>query len=83
MRTASRVLIAAHFATAPGDPHLQPLLDAGFEDLFRRGISPEITLADFYKYRGVTGFVILQLIGLTAVLLWPKLATWLPSLAYR
>ena len=31
MRQASKVLIAAHFATAPGDPHLQPLLDAGFE----------------------------------------------------
>jgi phosphoglycerate dehydrogenase-like enzyme len=31
MRSASKVLIAAHFATAPGDPHLQPLLDAGFE----------------------------------------------------
>ncbi len=31
MHRASKVLIAAHFATAPGDPHLQPLLDAGFE----------------------------------------------------
>lgn len=31
MRRASKVLIAAHFATTPGDPHLQPLLDAGFE----------------------------------------------------
>ena len=31
MRKASKVLIAAHFASAPGDPHLQPLFDAGFE----------------------------------------------------
>jgi D-3-phosphoglycerate dehydrogenase / 2-oxoglutarate reductase len=31
MPRASKVLIAAHFATAPGDPQLQPLLDAGFE----------------------------------------------------
>lgn len=31
MRRASRILVAAHFATAPGDPRLHPLLDAGFE----------------------------------------------------
>lgn len=31
MRRASKVLIAAHFAAVPGDPLLQPLLDAGFD----------------------------------------------------
>lgn len=31
MRRASNVLIAARLAAAPGDPHLPPLLDAGFE----------------------------------------------------
>ena len=54
----------------------------GFAIFFVQGIAPpEIKLSDIYK--GVTAFVILQLVGLAAVLLWPKLVTWLPSLAYR
>jgi len=41
---------------------------------------PEVTTGDIY--RGIIPFVIFQLIGLTIVVLFPQLATWLPKLVY-
>ena len=53
----------------------------GFTIFFLQGVAPEgVVLLDIYK--GVVGFVILQLIGLALVFLWPQLVLWLPALAY-
>ena len=40
-------------------------------------VPPQITMADIY--RSVGPFVILQAICLAMVMLWPEIATWLPS----
>jgi tripartite ATP-independent transporter DctM subunit len=48
----------------------------GFALFYLRGVAPpEITTPDIY--RGVVPFVALQLIGLTLVIAYPPLATWL------
>jgi TRAP-type mannitol/chloroaromatic compound transport system permease large subunit len=53
----------------------------GFTIFFLQGVAPEgVVLLDIYK--GVVGFVILQLIGLVLVFLWPELVLWLPAMAY-
>jgi TRAP-type mannitol/chloroaromatic compound transport system permease large subunit len=53
----------------------------GFALFYLKGVCPpEIKMADIYK--GVAPFIILQLIGLTLVVLFPALVTWLPSVAY-
>ena len=53
----------------------------GFAIFYLKGVTPpEIRLLDIY--RGVIPFVILQLIGLLAVVVWPQLVIWLPALAY-
>ena len=53
----------------------------GFTIFFLQGVAPEgVVLLDIYK--GVIGFVILQIIGLLLVFLWPELVLWLPSVAY-
>ena len=46
-----------------------------------KGIAPkEITLT--HLYRGAIPFICLQLLALVVVILFPKLVTWLPSVAY-
>ncbi|MBW2149833.1 MAG: TRAP transporter large permease subunit [Deltaproteobacteria bacterium] len=53
----------------------------GFTIFFLQGVAPKgVVLLDIYK--GVIGFVILQLVGLLLVFLWPQLVIWLPALAY-
>ena len=53
----------------------------GFTIFFLQGVAPEgVVLLDIYK--GVFGFVILQIIGLLLVFIWPELVLWLPSVAY-
>jgi tripartite ATP-independent transporter DctM subunit len=53
----------------------------GFTIFFLQGVAPKgVVLLDIYK--GVVGFVILQIIGLVLVFLWPQLVLWLPALAY-
>jgi tripartite ATP-independent transporter DctM subunit len=53
----------------------------GYAIFYLKGICPpEVHLSDIYK--GVIPFIILQLIGLTIVILWPELITWLPAVAY-
>ncbi len=49
----------------------------GFALFYMKGAAPkDVRLADIYK--GVTPFVILQLAGLIALLIWPDIALWLP-----
>lgn len=53
----------------------------GFSLFYLKGVCPpEIKLTDIYK--GVIPFILLQLTGLGLVILFPALATWLPSVAY-
>jgi len=54
----------------------------GFTIFFLQGVVPkDVKLVDIYK--GIVPYVILQLIGVGAVLMWPALVTWLPSIAYK
>jgi tripartite ATP-independent transporter DctM subunit len=54
----------------------------GFALFYLKGVSPpEIELLDIYK--GVIPFIVLQLMGLLAVVFWPQLVIWLPYIAYR
>jgi tripartite ATP-independent transporter DctM subunit len=53
----------------------------GFALFYLKGVCPpEVKLTDIYK--GVTPFIILQLIGLLIVILFPALTTWLPATVY-
>jgi tripartite ATP-independent transporter DctM subunit len=53
----------------------------GFTIFFLQGVAPEgVVLLDIYK--GVIGFVILQIIGLLIIFMWPELVLWLPSVTY-
>ncbi len=50
----------------------------GFALFYMKGVAPpEVTIQDIYK--GIIPFVLLQLVGLTFVLIFPNLALWLPS----
>jgi tripartite ATP-independent transporter DctM subunit len=54
----------------------------GFALFYLKGVCPpEVRLADIY--RGVVPFILLQLIGLSLVVAFPNLVTWLPAVAYR
>lgn len=54
----------------------------GFALFYLRGVAPpELKTADLY--RGVIPFIGLQLLLLLVLALWPKLATWLPSILYQ
>ncbi|WP_339719353.1 TRAP transporter large permease subunit [uncultured Paraglaciecola sp.] len=51
----------------------------GFALFYLRGVAPpEVKTSDIY--RGVTPFIVIQLILLACLALWPNLVTWLPSL---
>ncbi len=53
----------------------------GFALFYLKGVAPKgVTVGQIY--RGVIPFILLQLIGLVVVFLWPKIVTWLPSVAY-
>jgi TRAP-type mannitol/chloroaromatic compound transport system permease large subunit len=66
------VLFAMNLQTSFLTPPLGPTL------FYLQGVvPPSVKTSDIY--RGVTPFVILQLIGLLAVVIFPALATWLPS----
>ena len=53
----------------------------GFALFYLKGVCPpEVKLTDIYK--GVTPFIILQLIGLAIVVTFPSLTTWLPAAIY-
>ena len=66
------VILQTSFLTPP----------VGFTIFSLQGIVPkEFLLWDIYK--GIMPFVILQLIGAAAVVIWPELVTWLPSMTYK
>jgi TRAP-type mannitol/chloroaromatic compound transport system permease large subunit len=51
----------------------------GFSLFFLKGAAPPgITLAD--TYRGVAPLVVIQVLMVAAVIIWPQMAVWLPSL---
>lgn len=53
----------------------------GFALFYLKGVCPpSIKLIDIYK--GVIPFVLLQLTGLAIIFIFPKLVTWLPSVAF-
>ncbi|MDO5103107.1 MAG: TRAP transporter large permease subunit [Lautropia sp.] len=50
----------------------------GFSLIYLRGVAPA-SVSTGTIYRGAAPFVLLQLIGLAAVIAFPELATWLPA----
>lgn len=53
----------------------------GYALFYFKGVAPpEYTMLDIYK--GIIPFVILQLLGLTLMIVFPKLITWLPSIFF-
>jgi tripartite ATP-independent transporter DctM subunit len=53
----------------------------GFALFYLRGVAPDaVETTDIY--RGVVPFIVIQLLLLGLLTLWPKLATWLPSVIY-
>ena len=53
----------------------------GFSLFYLKAVTPP-EVSTGHIYRGIIPFVIFQLIGLTIVVLFPQLATWLPKLVY-
>ena len=68
------ILVAVNLQTAWLSP---PVALSAY---FLKGAVPEWDLKDIYI--GMMQFMVIQLIGLAAVLLFPQLALWLPSLFY-
>ena len=53
----------------------------GFSLFYLKAVTPpEVTTG--HIYRGIIPFVLVQIIGLALVVLFPKLATWLPKVVY-
>ena len=69
------VLVAVTLQTSFLTPPVGPAI------FFIQGVAPpEVKLIDIYK--GVIPFIILQVIGLTLVMMWPQLVVWLPAMVY-
>ncbi len=67
------IMIAANLQTSFLTPPF------GFALFYLRGVAPpEVKTSDIY--RGVTPFILIQLLLLTCLAIWPNLVTWLPSL---
>ena len=53
----------------------------GFSLFYLSSVTPkEVTTA--HIYRGIIPFVLLQILGMGAIILFPKLATWLPKVVF-
>ncbi|MEQ8818558.1 MAG: TRAP transporter large permease subunit, partial [Thalassobaculum sp.] len=51
----------------------------GFALFYLKGVSPNsVKIQNIY--RGIVPFVVLQVMGLVAVMIWPQIALWLPNL---
>jgi tripartite ATP-independent transporter DctM subunit len=50
----------------------------GFSLFYLKGVAPE-GISTGQIYRGIVPFIIIQLVGLSLILIFPKLATWLPN----
>jgi TRAP-type mannitol/chloroaromatic compound transport system permease large subunit len=53
----------------------------GFALFYLRGVAPD-TVTTTAMYRGVVPFIGLQLLLLGMLVVWPRLATWLPGVLY-
>ncbi|MFK7764619.1 MAG: TRAP transporter large permease subunit [Roseobacter sp.] len=53
----------------------------GFSLFYLRGAAPK-EITTWHIYRGVVPFIGLQAIGVLLVIVWPQLATWLPSIMF-
>jgi tripartite ATP-independent transporter DctM subunit len=53
----------------------------GFALFYFRGVAPAAVKTE-HIYRGVTPFIVLQLLLMLALALWPQLVTWLPAQIY-
>ncbi|MCK5574605.1 MAG: TRAP transporter large permease subunit [Sphingomonadales bacterium] len=51
----------------------------GFALFYMKGVAPENVKMQ-HIYRGILPFVFLQILGLIAIMIWPKIALWLPKL---
>ncbi|MBM3521337.1 MAG: TRAP transporter large permease subunit [Alphaproteobacteria bacterium] len=70
------VLIAVNLQTSFLTPPF------GFSLFYLRGVAPpSVRTLDIYK--GIVPFVLLQLVGLSLVVVFPSLATWLPKLLFK
>jgi TRAP-type mannitol/chloroaromatic compound transport system permease large subunit len=54
----------------------------GFSLFYLRGVAPP-SVGTLDIYRGIVPFVVLQLLGLAAVMAFPALATWLPEQLFK
>lgn len=71
------IWITVQFALVLQSSFLTPPF--GFSLFFLKGAAPPgITLAD--TYRGVAPLVVIQVLMVAAVIIWPQMAVWLPSL---
>jgi TRAP-type mannitol/chloroaromatic compound transport system permease large subunit len=69
------VLIAVNLQTSFMTPPF------GFSLFYLKGVAPP-EIKTGHIYRGIIPFVILQVIGLLAVVLYPQLATWFPRVVF-
>lgn len=53
----------------------------GFALFYMKGVAPK-GIDTFTIYKGIIPFMIIQLVGVLLVFVFPKLATWLPAIAY-
>ncbi|HSL61919.1 MAG TPA: TRAP transporter large permease subunit [Desulfotignum sp.] len=53
----------------------------GFSLFYLKAVSPP-QVKTRHIYQGIIPFVLIQLLGLLTVVLWPQLATWLPTVIY-
>ncbi len=53
----------------------------GFAIFYLKGVAPS-HLGVSTIYRGVVPFILLQVFGLVLIFIWPKIVTWLPTIAY-
>lgn len=53
----------------------------GFSLFYLKAVTPP-QIRTSHIYRGIIPFVLIQLLGLLIVVMWPRLATWLPTIVY-
>ena len=68
------ILVAVNLQTAWLSP---PVALSAY---FLKGVVPEWDLKDIYY--GMMQFMVLQIIGLVLIIIFPKIALWLPTLLY-
>lgn len=69
------VIVAANLQTSFLTPPF------GFSLFYLRGVAPA-SISTWQIYRGVTPFVLLQLVAIALLLIFPQIATWLPHQLY-